>query len=115
MGFNFDEIVDRSAASCTYSSKWERYSGRFAEFDIDEENSLPMWVADMDFETASPTSSELTHTTHPGSKCIQKHRGLLFSELHPGSPAPFQNPYPPPTSEAHSRQRPILQTEFHAG
>ena len=50
MGFNFDEIVDRSAASCTYSSKWERYSGRFAEFDIDEENSLPMWVADMDFK-----------------------------------------------------------------
>lgn len=50
MKFNFDEIVDRSAGSCTYSSKWERYSGRFAEFAIDEGQSLPMWVADMDFK-----------------------------------------------------------------
>ena len=60
MGFNFDEIVDRSAASCTYSSKWERYSGRFAEFDIDEENSLPMWVADMDFKCI-PEVTEALH------------------------------------------------------
>ncbi|MCD7907852.1 MAG: pyridoxal phosphate-dependent aminotransferase [Clostridium sp.] len=50
MKFNFDEIVDRSAVSCTYSSKWERYSGRFPEFTIDEGRSLPMWVADMDFK-----------------------------------------------------------------
>lgn len=46
MKYNFDEIIDRSG---TCSSKWERYSGRFAGYKIDEEKALSMWVADMDF------------------------------------------------------------------
>jgi len=46
MKYNFDEIIDRSG---TYSSKWERYSSRFAGYRIDEKASLSMWVADMDF------------------------------------------------------------------
>lgn len=50
MKYNFDEVVDRSSATHTYSSKWERYSSRFPEFQVDEEQSLSMWVADMDFK-----------------------------------------------------------------
>lgn len=46
MKYNFDEIIDRRG---TYSSKWERYSGRFAGYKINEEESLSMWVADMEF------------------------------------------------------------------
>lgn len=46
MKFNFDEIIDRSG---TCSMKWERYSGQFEGFKIDETKALPMWVADMDF------------------------------------------------------------------
>ncbi len=46
MKYNFDEIIDRRG---TYSSKWERYSGRFSGYKINEEKALSMWVADMDF------------------------------------------------------------------
>lgn len=46
MKYNFDEIIDRSG---TCSSKWERYSGRFSDYKIDENKALSMWVADMDF------------------------------------------------------------------
>ena len=46
MKYNFDEIIDRTG---TCSSKWERYSGRFSGYTIDEKQSLSMWVADMDF------------------------------------------------------------------
>jgi cystathionine beta-lyase len=48
MSFNFDTTADRRG---TDSQKWQKYAGR----DV-----LPMWVADMDFETA-PAIVEALH------------------------------------------------------
>lgn len=50
----FDRIVDRTG---TGSEKWERYAGR----DV-----LPMWVADMDFETAPPVIEALERRARHG-------------------------------------------------
>src|SRR6056297_838884 len=44
MQFNFDEIINRKN---TNSIKWDCYK----KFLFDKENLLPMWVADMDFES----------------------------------------------------------------
>jgi len=43
MKYNFDEIIDRTGTSCV---KWDLTEKFFEENDI-----LPMWVADMDFKT----------------------------------------------------------------
>ena len=48
MSFNFDTTADRRG---TDSQKWQKYAGR---------GVLPMWVADMDFETA-PAIVEALH------------------------------------------------------
>ncbi len=45
---DFNEIVDRKR---TYSLKWDGIEERFG---INQEDLLPMWVADMDFKTAPP-------------------------------------------------------------
>jgi cystathionine beta-lyase len=50
----FDRAVDRTG---TGSEKWERYAGR----DV-----LPMWVADMDFETAPPVIEALERRARHG-------------------------------------------------
>lgn len=43
MKYNFDKITDRKNTSCV---KWD-YANKF----LGSNNVLPMWVADMDFET----------------------------------------------------------------
>ncbi len=53
MKYNFDEIIDRGPKSESYSAKWQGYSVRFPDYKVDEENTLPMWVADMDFKAPS--------------------------------------------------------------
>jgi len=42
--YNFDKKVDRSKNN---SAKWEEMGQNFGDNDL-----LPMWVADMDFDTA---------------------------------------------------------------
>ena len=49
--YHFDTVTDRGPASNTYSMKWQGYETVFSGFHIDTENTLSMWVADMDFET----------------------------------------------------------------
>ena len=44
MKFNFDKIIDRTN---NFSAKWSEMNKNFGTNDL-----LPMWVADMDFETA---------------------------------------------------------------
>ena len=43
----FDQIIDRTGPSGTYSTKWLGLPGRFPGYDT--EGVLPMWIADMDF------------------------------------------------------------------
>ncbi len=57
MKYNFDQVIDRSN---TFPSKWERYSQRFAGYEIDEKNALSMRVADMDFK-CMPEIMEALH------------------------------------------------------
>ena len=45
MKYDFDQVIDRSG---TYSMKWNTL-----------QNELPMWVADMDFQTAPEILTEL--------------------------------------------------------
>jgi len=52
--YNFDEIVDRRG---TYSSKWEHMPAG------NEEDALPLWVADMDFPAAHPILKALHERT----------------------------------------------------
>ena len=47
MNAYFDRIIDRSASSGSYSSKWQDIDSNFREYSM--EGALPMWVADMDF------------------------------------------------------------------
>lgn len=61
----FDRVVDRSG---TGSEKWERYAGR----DV-----LPMWVADMDFETAPVVVEAIERRVRHG----------VFGYTLPGRPA----------------------------
>ena len=54
MKYNFDEIVPRRR---TNSYKWDT---------AQEENVLPMWVADMDFRTAPPVVEALRKRVEHG-------------------------------------------------
>ena len=45
MNYNFDEIINRKG---TDSVKWDAVEGRWGRNDL-----IPMWVADMDFRTAT--------------------------------------------------------------
>jgi len=47
MWTNFDQLIDRTEASGSYSSKWQGFERLFPGFDV--KGALPMWVADMDF------------------------------------------------------------------
>ncbi|WP_068504375.1 MalY/PatB family protein [Paenibacillus kribbensis] len=46
--YNFDEIIDRKR---TDSIKWSK---KHLKENFNDENSIPMWIADMDFKTAQP-------------------------------------------------------------
>ena len=54
MPFEFDKIIDRKTSS---SSKWTKY---------DQPDIIPMWVADMDFETAPCIKSALLERVNHG-------------------------------------------------
>ena len=54
MTHNFDEVISRKASN---SVKWD---------SVNDENVLPMWVADMDFRTASPIISALERRVQHG-------------------------------------------------
>lgn len=43
----FDQIIDRTEKSKSYSRKWSAYGSRFPGYQV--EGAIPMWVADMDF------------------------------------------------------------------
>ena len=49
MKYNFDEVIDRS------HNRAAKYDERMKKFG--REDVIPLWVADMDFRTAEPTSS----------------------------------------------------------
>jgi len=51
MKYNFDEVIDRKN---TGSMKWDFYGRLF-----DEEDIIPMWVADMDFRSPKPVIEAL--------------------------------------------------------
>ena len=52
--YNFDEIIDRRGTSC---NKWE--------YNIPED-VIPMWVADMDFETVPEVQEALVQRVAHG-------------------------------------------------
>ncbi len=54
----FDQIIDRTKNSGTFSMKWQGYQEQYAGYHIDVETALPMWVADMDF----PCPKEVVET-----------------------------------------------------
>lgn len=66
MKYDFDSIIDRGPASETYSFKWQGYEDRFPGFSIDAEQSLSMWVADMDFETLSEVKQAIIKRAEHG-------------------------------------------------
>ncbi|MDJ0686420.1 MAG: MalY/PatB family protein [Alphaproteobacteria bacterium] len=51
--FDFDEPIDRRG---THSSKWDAFSGRLGAYP---EDTIPMWVADMDFRAAPAVNEAL--------------------------------------------------------
>lgn len=58
MRYDFDMVIERRGTNCLkYDFAWER--GK-------QENVLPLWVADMDFQTASPILEKLEHTVKHG-------------------------------------------------
>jgi cystathionine beta-lyase len=51
MKYNFDEIIDRSS---TFAVKYEEREKNFGTNDL-----IPLWIADMDFETAIPIKNAI--------------------------------------------------------
>jgi len=60
----FDQRVDRSDASGTYSTKWSDFGSRFEGYDVSD--SLPMWVADMDFLCPPAVIDAIVERAHHG-------------------------------------------------
>lgn len=60
MKYNFDEIIDRRG---TDSIKWSK---RHLKENFGEEESIPMWIADMDFKVAEPIIEALTERAQHG-------------------------------------------------
>jgi cystathionine beta-lyase len=60
MKYNFDEIIDRRG---TDSIKW---SQKHLKENFGEEESIPMWIADMDFKVAEPIIEALTERVRHG-------------------------------------------------
>ncbi|MFB7816644.1 MalY/PatB family protein [Paenibacillus chitinolyticus] len=58
--YNFDEIIDRST---TDSIKWSR---RHLKENFDDEDNIPMWIADMDFKVAQPIINALISRAEHG-------------------------------------------------
>lgn len=60
MKYNFDEIIDRRG---TDSIKWSK---KHLKENFGEEESIPMWIADMDFKVAEPIIEALTERVRHG-------------------------------------------------
>ena len=58
MNYNFNEIVDRSN---NFSSKWSEMEKKYGTNDL-----LPMWVADMDFQTAPEITASMMERAGQG-------------------------------------------------
>lgn len=58
--FDFDEVIDRRG---THSSKWDGMAGRFGNLAPD---TIPMWVADMDFRAPAPVTEALSRMIEHG-------------------------------------------------
>ena len=58
MRYDFDMVIERRGTNCL------KYD--FARERGKQENVLPLWVADMDFQTASPILEKLEHTVKHG-------------------------------------------------
>ncbi|MEC0184677.1 pyridoxal phosphate-dependent aminotransferase [Paenibacillus peoriae] len=58
--YNFDEIIDRKR---TDSIKWSK---KHLKEKFNEENSIPMWIADMDFKAAQPIIDALISRAEHG-------------------------------------------------
>ena len=56
--YNFDEVIDRKNTNCL---KYDFAVERHRPADV-----LPLWVADMDFKTASPILDVIKETTNHG-------------------------------------------------
>ena len=63
MPYNFDKIIDRSQTNCIKHDAVSNFFGR--------ENLLPLWVADMDFET--PNFYSQSDEGKVGSSCLWLH------------------------------------------
>jgi cystathionine beta-lyase len=48
MKYNFDEMIDRSGTDCI---KWSK---KYLKEYYEDENCIPMWIADMDFKSPQP-------------------------------------------------------------
>lgn len=66
MKYNFDEIIPRRG---TNSYKWDT---------PEEENVLPMWVADMDFRTAPAIIETLRRRVEHGIFVTPKYRKIIM-------------------------------------
>lgn len=60
MKYNFDEIIDRRG---TDSIKWSK---KHLKENFGDEESIPMWIADMDFKVAEPIIEALTERVRHG-------------------------------------------------
>jgi len=60
MKYNFNEIIDRRG---TDSIKWSK---KHLKENFGEEESIPMWIADMDFKVAEPIIEALTERVRHG-------------------------------------------------
>ncbi|NLL61958.1 MAG: pyridoxal phosphate-dependent aminotransferase [Candidatus Atribacteria bacterium] len=47
--YDFDRVISRGDKSGSYSIKWQSFEEKFPGYNIDTQNSLGMWIADMDF------------------------------------------------------------------
>jgi cystathionine beta-lyase len=68
MKYNFDTLIDRRSAN---SIKWNKYP----------EDVLPLWVADMDFQTPQPILDALRATLESGALGYVNPSTLLFESL----------------------------------
>ena len=64
MQYNFDEVIDRSN---TGSIKWHY-----------EDDTIPLWVADMDFKTAKPILDSLQQVVDHGVLGYTKQTDALY-------------------------------------
>lgn len=71
MAYEFDKIIDRKGTNCL------KYD--FARERGHSEEELPLWVADMDFQTAPEIVEQPAKICGPRYFRIQRRKGQLFS------------------------------------